>query len=170
MGQALACQSERSSDSCSSPMEDNECVPDMLDFRIAVDIKAPPDRVWAVMRDIERWPEWTPTVTSIRRLDAGTLAVGSRALIRQPKLPPARWQVTELDEDARTFTWMTRGPGMRLMARHWVEDNGSGSRATLSIQFSGLLGPLFARLTRDLNDRYLALEANGLRERSEDLK
>jgi uncharacterized membrane protein len=139
----------------------------MLDFRIVVEIDAPPDRVWAVMRDVERWPEWTPTVTSVRRLDGGPLAVGSRVVIRQPKLPPARWRVTELDEAGRNFTWTTRGPGMRLEARHWVEDHGQRSRATLSIQFSGVLGPLFARLTRDLNERYLALEAEGLKERSE---
>ena len=140
----------------------------MLDFRIDVAINAPPDSVWAVMRDIERWPEWTPTVRKIRRLDRGSLAVGSRAVIWQPKLPPAKWKVTELDDARRSFTWETLGPGMRLQARHSVEGTGNTSRATLSIQFSGLLGPLFARITRDLNDRYLALEANGLKERSGD--
>jgi hypothetical protein len=36
----------------------------------------------------------------------------------------------------------------------------------LSVQFEGLLAPLVARLTRDLNRRYLELEAAGLRERS----
>jgi uncharacterized membrane protein len=68
----------------------------MLDFRLTVEIEAPPDRVWAVMREIERWPEWTPTLTSIRRLDGGPLAVGSLVLIRRPSLPPAKWQVTAL--------------------------------------------------------------------------
>jgi uncharacterized membrane protein len=140
-----------------------------LDFRIAVDINAPPDRVWAVMRNIESGPDWTPTVKKIRRLDKGSLAVGSRAIIWQPKLLPAKWRVTELDDSRKLFTWETRGPGMRLQARHWVEGAGNTSRATLSIQFSGLLGPLFARLTRNLSDRYLALEAKGLRERSERL-
>ena len=139
------------------------------EFRIAVDINAPPDRVWAVMRDVESWPEWTPTVKKIRRLDTSSLAVGSRAIIRQPKLPPAKWRVTELDESRKSFTWETRGPGMRLQSRHWVEGSGNTSRATLSIQFSGPLGPLFARLTRNLNNRYLALEAKGLREHSERL-
>jgi hypothetical protein len=119
------------------------------------------------MRDIEHWPDWTPTVRKVRRLDKGPLGVGSRALIWQPKLPPAMWRVTELDDARRSFTWETRSPGMRLQARHRVEDVGNGSRATLSIQFSGFLGPLFARLTRDLNHRYLALEAKGLRECSE---
>ncbi|MGD0136200.1 MAG: SRPBCC family protein [Bryobacteraceae bacterium] len=138
-----------------------------LDFRITVDINVPADRVWAVIRDVESWPEWTPTVKKIRWLDKGSLAVGSSALIWQPKLLPAKWKVTELDDSQRSFTWETRGPGMRLYARHWVEGAGNTSRATLSIQFSGPLGPLFARLTRKLNDRYLALEAKGLRERSE---
>jgi uncharacterized membrane protein len=146
---------------------DNKCFSGMLDFRLTVEIEAPPDRVWAVMREIERWPEWTPTVASIRRLDGGPLAVGSRVLIRQPSLPTAKWQVTALNEEERSFAWLTRGPGMRLHARHWVEDNGRGSRATLSIQFSGFLGPLFATVTRKLNERYLALEAKGLKERSE---
>lgn len=89
--------------------------------------------------------------------------MGSRALIWQPKLPPAKWEVTELDDARRAFSWMTFGRGMRLLARHWVEDAGNDSRATLSIHFSGFLGPLFARLTRAINHRYLDLEAKGLK-------
>lgn len=137
------------------------------DFRIDVEIRAPAERVWAVMRDIERWPEWTPTVTRIQKIGSGPLAVGSRAVIRQPKLPPARWEITELEDENRTFTWITHGPGMRLTARHWVAITRDGSRASLSLQFSGPLGGLFACLTRSLNERYLALEANGLRQRAE---
>ena len=138
----------------------------MAYFSLSVAIQASSERVWEVLSQAESWPAWTPTVTSIRRLDPGPLAVGSRLLIRQPKLPPAVWRLTELDE-GRSFTWVTRGPGVRVTARHWVEANEGGSRATLSLQFSGLLGPLVARLTRGLNERYLALEVRGLRTRSE---
>ena len=38
----------------------------------------------------------------------------------------------------------------------------------LSIRYSGMFGDLLAYATRDLNNRYLALEANGLKQRSED--
>jgi uncharacterized membrane protein len=93
----------------------------MTEFHRTVEIQAPVDRVWAVMRDIERWPEWTSTVSNIRRLDPGPLRVGSSALIRQPKLPPAKWKITDLDEARRSFTWVTRSPGVRVTARHWVE-------------------------------------------------
>ncbi|MEO8125803.1 MAG: SRPBCC family protein [Bryobacteraceae bacterium] len=138
----------------------------MTYFRITIEIQALPDRVWSVMRDVERWPEWTATVTSIRLMDHDGLNVGSRAMVRQPKLLPATWEVTELKEGS-SFTWVTRSPGLQVIARHLVEANGTGSRATLSIQFSGLLGPLIARFTRALNQRYLAIEAEGLRKRSE---
>jgi uncharacterized membrane protein len=139
----------------------------MRDFQIEVEIDAPADATWAVMRDVERWPEWTPTVTSVRLLDDGPLRVGSRAVIRQPKLPPAKWRVTELDDGSRRFTWCNGGPGVLVTARHSVDARGEGSRARLSLRFSGMLGGMVAALTRRINEQYLAIEAKGLRERSE---
>jgi hypothetical protein len=137
-----------------------------VDFSISIDIAAPPAVVWGILSDGERWPDWTPTVSSVRLLDQGPLAVGSRAVIRQPRFPPALWRVTELEE-GRFFTWVTKAPGVSVFARHSVEAKELGARATLSLQFRGLLGPLVGRLTRHLNNRYLGLEAAGLKRRSE---
>jgi len=131
-----------------------------------IDIQAPPDRVWAAVRDIEHWSRWTPMITSIRPLDPGPLAVGTRAIVRQPKLLPARWQVTELEE-GRSFTWIMRGPGISVTAGHWIEGTADRSLVTLTLDFSGPLGPLTARLTRSLNTRYLDLEARGLKKHAE---
>jgi hypothetical protein len=75
------------------------------------------------------------------------------------------WGVTELRE-GRSFTWINRGPGLSVVAEHAVEGTPSGVRARFSIRFTGWLGPLIARFTRRLNERYLALEAKGLGERS----
>jgi uncharacterized membrane protein len=138
----------------------------MTHFSITVEIQAPPARVWAVMKDVERWHEWTPSITSITRLDHGPLAVGSRALVRQPKLPPAKWEVTEL-VDGSGFTWVSRGPGLKVTGRHTVQATQGGSRVTLAIEYSGFFGALLARLTQGLNERYIALEANGLKSQSE---
>jgi hypothetical protein len=136
------------------------------DYRVAVDIKAAPGRVFAVLCAVERWPEWTSTVTSVKRTDRGTFTVGSRARVWQPRLLPAVWQVTELDEP-RNFTWVTRSPGVAVTGEHLVEADGTGSRVTLSLKFSGLLGPLVSRFYGNLNQRYLATEAEGLRKRCE---
>jgi hypothetical protein len=138
----------------------------MTHFYTTIDIQAPPDRVWAAVRDIEHWSDWTPTVISIRPLDPGPFAIGTEAVVRQPKLLPARWQVTEIEE-GRSFAWTTRGLGILVTARHSIEDAAYGSRATLSLDFSGPLGPFCARLTRTLNERYLAIEARGLKKRAE---
>jgi Polyketide cyclase / dehydrase and lipid transport len=137
----------------------------MTNFSTVFPIKARPDRVLAVLRDVERWPEWTATMTTVQRLDTAPFAVGSKARVRQPKLPPAIWQVTELDD--RGFTWITRSPGVLLTAGHLVEPADSGSKVTLSLRFSGFLAPLAARLYRKLIQQYLATEAEGLRKRSE---
>src|SRR5215831_439562 len=112
-------------------------------FQIQIEIDASPDRVWAIVRDVERWPEWTPTVKSVRLQPPGPLAVGSRAAIRQPRLPPALWQVTELDDPRRSFTWVNAAPGLRVIAKHWVEGRGDKCSVTLSVSFDGLLaGPV----------------------------
>jgi len=137
-----------------------------LQFSISIDINAPADRVYEVMSDTERWHEWTPSVTSIKRLDAGPFVVGSRAVIRQPKFPPALWTVTAID-DRKSFTWTNRAPGIKVIAQHSIDATGDRSKATLSLRYEGLLGGLLARMTRRITHRYLALEATGLKARSE---
>ena len=137
------------------------------EFRIAVDIAAPPAIVWQVMRDAERWHEWTASVTSIRVLGNGPLAVGSRALIRQPRFPPAVWKVIELVPD-RGFTWKSGLPGSWVYAQHQIDPTPSGSRVTLRLRYEGAIGRWLARRTRDITNRYLGLEAAGLKQRSEE--
>ena len=138
----------------------------MRHFGITVDIDAPPERVWEVMSDVERWHEWTPSIRSVRRLGRGPLAVGSRVVVRQPKFPPALWTVTEIA--ASRFTWVSRAPGLRVIARHSVEAIERGSRASLSLELQGLFGGVFGSLTRGITERYLAYEASGLEARSKD--
>ena len=138
----------------------------MAQFSITVEILASPERVWAVMRDVVRWHEWTQSVKSIKRIGKGEFEVGSRLLIRQPKFPPAVWKLTEI-VDGKTFVWVSGSPGIRVTARHTVEANKLGTTVTLSLYYAGLLGPLFSRLTKTITERYLAFEANGLKQRSE---
>jgi uncharacterized membrane protein len=137
-----------------------------MEYRISVDIEAQPEVVWPVMRDTEHWPEWTASVTSVRLLDKGPLRIGSRALIRQPRFPPAIWRVTAL-EPGHSFTWRSGMPLMWVYGRHAVERHAKGARATLRLTYEGVLARLMGRWTRDITHRYLAMEAAGLKSRSE---
>ena len=119
------------------------------------------------MIDVERWREWTASITSIQRLDTGPFVVGSCARVVQPRLRPAIWTVTQI-EPGRAFTWTTGVPILiRVFGSHIVEPIGQGSRVTLSVEFTGMLGWLVDRLMRKLNDEYVSMEAAGLKRHCE---
>jgi uncharacterized membrane protein len=138
----------------------------MASESIAVDIAASAERVWEVILDVESWPQWTPSMTSVQRLDAGPLGLGSRARIKQPGLPPLVWQVTDLDEGSR-FTWVARTPGLTAAATHEVTRAPGGSRLTLTVAWSGPLAGAGAALAGRRTRRSLAQEAGGAKARSE---
>ena len=137
-----------------------------MELTWSIDIEAAPEVVWAVWSDVARWPEWTASVSHIERFEQGPLAIGHRARVRQPKLPTAVWRVTKV-EPGRGFEWVSASPGARVTGYHWIEPQGSGSRARLGIVFAGPIARLVGWLTRSLTARYLELEANGLKARSE---
>jgi uncharacterized membrane protein len=131
-----------------------------------ITITAPPQRVFEELCDVERWPEWTASMTSVQRLDDGPLAVGSRARVRQPRLFPAVWRVVALD--AQSFTWVTENPGVQTIGIHTVEAHKDGCQVTLTIRFTGFLATLIGRLYGKRCQEYLTMECEGLRKRCEE--
>ena len=101
-----------------------------------------------MLRAVELWPEWAPTVTSVRCLDDGPLAVGSRVRVKQPRIPPTEYVVTAL-EPSRSFTWVATGPGVRTTARHLLQElRTGGTRVTLAVEQAGPVGVVMGRLYR----------------------
>ncbi len=141
----------------------------MANFRYTAEVYASPDAVWGVLLDVERWPEWTPTVTRVERLDSGPLAVGSRTKLWQPQLMTTAWQVTELDETAGvyTFAWKTGRPGVKVTAAHRLEPTRDGTHVILTLHYGGILCAFMAGQLKDLNWDYLTREAQGLKARCE---
>jgi uncharacterized protein YndB with AHSA1/START domain len=135
-------------------------------IEVEIDIAATPAQVWQVLQDVERWPEWTSSMTSVKRLDSGAFRLGSEVRIRQPQLPQMVWRVTRIDA-ARGFVWETRSWGALTMAEHWISPNGNGSKVVLVVQQSGLLVPLFWPWISKLTRHNMELEAEGLKRRSE---
>jgi uncharacterized membrane protein len=131
-------------------------------------VSAPPDVVWSVFTDVERWPAWTRSVTSIEPLDGGGIEPGRRFRIRQPWLPVLVWQVTDV-RPGRSWTWAARAPGARTEAWHQVEPDGEAAAlVTQCVDQRGPLGSVAGLLARPLVLRYMALEAEGLKRTSEE--
>ena len=102
-------------------------------IRDELHIDAPIERVWALTVDVERWPELTPTVRSVERLDDGPFGVGSRARIVQPMQRPAVWTVTRF-EPPLAFEWETTVGGVRIVGTHHLAGEAGGCRNVLGIE------------------------------------
>lgn len=138
-----------------------------MTYRTSIDIDAPPEKVWGVLMDVERWPDWSPTMTTVARLETGMFRAGSNARIKQPRLPEAIWHVTSLTPQ-QAFTWTSRSRGVTTVARHVVAaGDAGGSRAESHLKQTGPLGLVarlfFGRLIR----RYIEQESAGLKKRCE---
>lgn len=132
-------------------------------FEASIDVQAPAETVFDTYADVEHWPSWTSSVTSVELLDRGPLRVGVRARIRQPRLPVAVWQVTELVPGA-SFTWVTRARGVTTTGTHRVVATGPGTaRVTALLDQEGPLGPLVGLVTARLTRRYLRTEVEGIK-------
>lgn len=132
-----------------------------------IDIDAPAAVVWDVFSDVERWPEWTASVTRLTALDGPGLAVGKRFEIKQPRMPKLVWEVTEVDPGV-AWTWVQRSPGGLALASHDITPLPDGrARVHQLIDQRGPVGAFVGLLMRRTTRRYLDLEAAGLKARSE---
>ena len=132
----------------------------------SIQIDAPVQTVWQVTQDVERWPEWTPTVTSVRLAGDRPIGLGSVALIKQPMQPLSRWVVTEFIAGQR-FAWETRRTGMRMVGSHELAAAGGGTRTVLRIDADGWLAVLLWPVIRGAMRKALVEENRGLKVRCE---
>jgi uncharacterized protein YndB with AHSA1/START domain len=137
-----------------------------MGFEVVIGINASEERVWATLIDVEHWPEWTSSMTSVTRIDSGAFGVGSQARIKQPKLGAMTWTVTELTP-AHSFVWEAKRPGLRLVAGHHLRSGGGAVNLTLTVEQKGPVGRLFEPLTEKSAKRYVQLEAEGHKRRAE---
>jgi uncharacterized membrane protein len=134
-----------------------------------IEIDAPAQLVWEVFSDVEHWPDWTASVTSLAGLDGPALEVGKRFAIKQPGMQKLVWQVTEIDPGS-SWIWVQRSPGALTTARHFVTAlPGDRTLVRQELDQGGALGALIGRLMLKKTKRFLQQEAQGLKARSEQL-
>lgn len=130
------------------------------------EIQASPETVWQVTLDLENWPEWTPTVQSVRRLDDGPLLVGSQARLTQPGLPEATWTVTDVEVNRR-FTWQAKVRGLQVIATHEIIAAGDTTESILRLEMPGILATILSALIRPSATGSLEQENAGLKAQCE---
>jgi uncharacterized membrane protein len=130
---------------------------------------APVDRLWSVMSDVRRWPEWLPTVDAVTPLEPERPdEVGASYTVTQPGLPTAVWTITGREE-GRSFTWESARPGIRSVGTHRLVA-GTDGRTTgieLGIEWSGPLAPLVRMALGRRSAGYVTREAEALDNRAQ---
>ena len=136
-------------------------------FDHSIDIDAPQQRLWDVLSDLETWPQRIETVETLELLTPAPIAIGTQVRLRQPKLPEGTWEVTVWDAPSY-FEWTQKTGGITNVAGHRVEVQGEGSaRLTLTLDMRGFLVPVIALFYRGLTNRYMNLEAEGMKRAAE---
>ena len=123
--------------------------------------------MWDVLADLEAWPQRIETVDAVELLTPPPIAKGSRVRLRQPKLPEGTWDITVWDAP-NYFEWTQKASGVTSTAGHRVEALDQGrSRLTLTLDMRGLLIPVIGRFYKDLTNRYMTLEVEGIKQAAE---
>ena len=136
-------------------------------FEKSIDIDAPQQRVWDVLSDLEAWPQRIETVDTVELLTPAPISKGSRVRLKQPKLREGTWDVTAWDAPSY-FEWRQKETGTTTIAGHRVESLGEGrARLTLTLDMRGLLIPIMALFYKDLTNRFMNLEAEGMKRAAE---
>jgi hypothetical protein len=118
------------------------------------------------MKDVERWPEWTPSMSKVELQQPGDVQVGSKVRITQPKLPAAVWTVTKVEPN-RYLEWRSTAPILTSTGEHRIEPEGGGVRLILAIEQTGLLVPILKLFYRSTIKQYLDMESKGFKTRAE---
>jgi hypothetical protein len=102
--------------------------------RVDVEIDASPDEVWAVLADVESWPEWNASVESAQRLDDGPLVIGSAVRLKQSGGKERDWAVSRVEPGSALDLGFTVAGLMPMSLCHEIEALPSGhSRVTVTI-------------------------------------
>jgi uncharacterized protein YndB with AHSA1/START domain len=85
------------------------------ELRAEATVKAPPDRVWDLLTDFERMPDWSPELLRMVPLKRGGLRLGQSYVginRRKGVIWPTRSVVAVL-EPGRALAWDTKSSGAR---------------------------------------------------------
>jgi hypothetical protein len=129
-------------------------------------INARPQDIFNVLMNVERWNQWTKSITKISILDSRQLAPGVKIKVLQPKLPPTIWTIKEIIMD-KLLTWEKRYFGFSMLSEHLIMDQNNEISVTIRVTYNGPLAGLFYKLTHTLTDNYMTLEINGLKRECE---
>jgi carbon monoxide dehydrogenase subunit G len=115
-------------------------------FSSSVEIDAPPDRVFALVDNLEDWPQWIPSIKKIEKVTEGPLREGSqiRVTARSGITVKLLMTITEFVPGQRGVM-QGKVLGTKMIRYYTFESVGQRTRLTAGGEVSGLLAFLVRR-------------------------
>ncbi len=118
-----------------------------MQFSATLEIDAPVQKVWALIDELEQWPQWMPSIEKIERVSEGPLTVGSKLLVRARvgRLKVNLLMTITEFEPERSVTMTSRALATSLTRFYRFEPVDGKTRVTIGGNVSGLLAPMARR-------------------------
>jgi carbon monoxide dehydrogenase subunit G len=117
----------------------------------STDIAAPVERVWKLLEDVRKLPEYSDSTDEVREAPDRLTAVGQEYVqvgrLLGVKLT-SHWQVTAIEPGRLLRSEGSLAPGVRYTVTQRLEPHGAGTRLDIDIDYAvpgGALGRLAAR-------------------------
>ena len=95
---------------------------------------AAPATVWEAYVRPSRWSSWSPQISRVDCADV-RLRAGSKGVVHPILGPGLDFEVIELDEPARSWSWRVRLPlGLEMLLHHEVHAADAGVRTSLTVE------------------------------------
>ena len=123
-------------------------------FSSSIEVDAPVNKVWALIDELEEWPQWMPSIRKIERVSEGPLAVGSQisdtAKVRRLSVN-LLMTITEFVPE-RSVVMQGRALGTNLTRFYFFESVNGKTKVTIGGEVSGLLAWLARRGGQAVSD------------------
>ncbi|GLY31291.1 hypothetical protein [Kineosporia sp. NBRC 101731] len=105
----------------------------MITTRVRADGPVEVEVAWLRYLEPERWTSWSPQLRRVE-YEFGRLRPGTGGRVFGPLGLWLNFWIEDVDEDARTWTWVVRRGPFSVVLQHGVEPGPRGSRTWLALR------------------------------------
>ena len=118
----------------------------MQTIKTEIEIAAPPEKIWGIITDVDKWHDWSPTINA----SSGTVSLGSTVSItmmsKEPDKDGPKYQPKIIQLDKPTlFQWRAHMMAGFLFTNDKIielEKTDTGTKVTHSETFKGLMAAM----------------------------
>jgi carbon monoxide dehydrogenase subunit G len=124
-----------------------------MKFSASVEINASPEKTWSLLKNIEEWPKWVPSLKKIEKVSAEPLGKGSKVLVVAKSLIKVNLLMTVTEFVAGQRVVMEgKVLGVRMVRFYELEPVSGRARLTAGGEVTGLLAFLVRRGGQKLSE------------------